>query len=98
MTISVSVFEKLRFDSQATPPSRHKFLHSGDRFRKAPFSVIEHTVLCWAVGQTGEKKNVFKFIRISMGKVKIFVCDHSNESYLATDSFGWYCVFLKIFT
>ena len=58
----VSVFEKLRF----RPSTLHrlagvfKFLHSGDRCRKAPFSVTENAVLVWTVGQTGEKKMRFQ--------------------------------------
>ena len=39
-----------------------KFLHSGDRFRKAPFSVTENVVLVWTVGQTGEKKDAFSIL------------------------------------
>ena len=58
----VSVFEKLRF----RPSTVHhlagvfKFLHPGDLFRKAPFSVTENAVLVWTVGQTGEKKMRFQ--------------------------------------
>ena len=58
----VSVFEKLRF----RPSTLHhlagvfKFLHPGDRFRKASFSVTENAVLVWTVGQTGEKKMRFE--------------------------------------
>ena len=65
----VSVFEKLRFRSSTLHllAGVFKFLHSGDRFRIAPFSVTENAVLVWTVGQTGEKKRcVFKFILISV--------------------------------
>ena len=61
MSFDVSVFEKLRF----RPSTLHhlagvfKFLHPGDRFRKAPFSVTENAVLVWTVGQPGEKKDAF---------------------------------------
>ena len=57
-----SVFEKLRF----WPSTQHhlagvfKFLHPGDRFQKAPFSVTENAVLVWTVGQTGGKKMHFQ--------------------------------------
>ena len=57
----VSVFEKLRF----WPSTLHqlagvfKLLHTGDRFRKAPFSVTENAVLVWTVRQTEEKKDAF---------------------------------------
>ena len=62
----ISVFEKLRF----RPSTLHhlagvfKFLHSGDRFRKAALSVTENAVLMWSVGQSRGKGCVFKFIRI----------------------------------
>lgn len=44
----------------------YRFLHSGEGCQKAPFSMTEDTVSVWRVGQTGEKKLRFKFIRISV--------------------------------
>ena len=46
-----TVFEKLDFHLSTLHhlAGISKFLHSGDRFRKSPFSVMENTVL---IGQT----------------------------------------------
>ena len=43
-----------------------ELIHSEERFRKAPFLVIENTLLTWTAGQTGGKRCVFKSIRISL--------------------------------
>ena len=61
----VRVFEERRFQ----PSTLHhqadvfKFLHSGDRFFKVPFSVTENAILAvlvWMVSQIGGKKMRFQ--------------------------------------
>ena len=48
------------------------FLHFRYSFRKTTFSVTENAVLVWTVGQTGEKRCVFKFNRISVDRASDF--------------------------
>jgi len=58
----VIVFKNLRFHASRRVQQNGVFknLHSGERFWKDAFSVIVFTGYEWTVGQTGEKKSVFK--------------------------------------
>ena len=57
----VNIFEKLRFRPSTLNHRAgvFEFLHSGDRFWKAPFSVVENAVLVWTFDQIGENKMRF---------------------------------------
>ena len=63
-----------------------KFLHSGDRFRKAPFSVTENAVSVWTVGHSLEsivpRKTVASSVLvIEQVKVKL-LCPTEFTSHL----------------
>ena len=60
------IFENLRFrpSTRIRKVSVFESLHSGDHFRKPPFSVTEYAVYVWTEGKSGQKAPVFKNIRI----------------------------------
>ena len=74
----VSVFEKLRFHPSTRQHENGVFkkIHSGQRFRKASFSVTENAVSVWTPTQTDKKRCVFKNIRIRVDGALINVSDH----------------------
>ena len=57
----VSVLEKLRFHTSTRQQENGVFkrIHSGERFRKASFSVTENAVSVWTRTQNGWKKMRF---------------------------------------
>ena len=56
--------DRLEIDPATTGNSVFKRIHSGERFRKASFSVIENAVSVWTLTQTDKKRCMFKNIQI----------------------------------